>query len=152
MAPPKNNAETLALPTLHSTPRMQLHPSWPGASGEEVSSGCSPPPQLPQEKSPGTSGVSIGPSKPPGSAFPNRDGSNLAGVSCSGGNPGLTSASMCTSSLKPHPSPRAALPLPVDLLSIKPLQRMTCHLERKKIKKKRLGGGERKKKTIPLFF
>lgn len=49
------------------------------------------------------------------------------------------------SGLKPHPSLCAASPLPVDLLSIKPLQRMTSHMEEKK---KGEGGGGKKQ---PLF-
>lgn len=147
--PRKITRKCSALPTLHSTPRMQLHPSWPGASGKEVSSDRSPPPRLLQEKGPG---VFRGPGGPLKRRF-------LARVAwrCRATSLGFLvwwKARACKyvhvricSGLKPHPSLRAALPLPVDLLSIKPLQRMTSHLEEKK---KRQGMGGRRKKTTPF--
>jgi len=54
------------LPTLHSTPRMQLHPSWPGASGAEVSSSPAP-----AGKGPGAFG---GPPRPPGNLLSSQGG------------------------------------------------------------------------------
>lgn len=76
----------LVLPTLHSTPRMQLHPSWPGASGKEVSSNRSPPSPAPGGKGPGVFGGLENPPRPPGNMLSNQGGSEtqnlFTGVSC----------------------------------------------------------------------
>lgn len=117
---------------------MQLHPSWLGASGEEVSSRCSPPPQLLQEVALEHLGA---PSAPPPRKcnFHLEVQSGFAGVSDMVESKGLQEHLRVVRLLQPE---TPSLLLPVHLLSIKPLQRMSCHLE----KKNKQGVGE----TTPL--